>query len=187
MEIDKNALRRRITILKKKCPAEEIRRQSESVFQQVEAMPQFLRASVILIYWAMPDEIQTRGFIHAHCRDKTFLLPVMEGDHLLLKPFRGEQYLVRHPRRNIYEPQGNCFDDVSRIQLVIVPGMAFDAEGHRLGRGRGYYDRLLPQLSAYKIGVGFDFQLIRHVPCNAHDVPMDNVIVGQPAGYDGDG
>jgi 5-formyltetrahydrofolate cyclo-ligase len=179
METDKSLLRRHIATLRKKCSAEEIRRQSESVFRQVEAMPQFVRASVVLIYWAMPDEIQTHDFIRSHCSGKTFVLPVIEDDHLLLKPFRGEQYLVRHPRWNIYEPQGDCFDDLDRIQLAIVPGIAFDTEGHRLGRGRGYYDRLLPQLSAHKTGVGFDFQLLRHVPFDAHDVAMDSVVVGQ--------
>ena len=63
------------------------------------------------------------------------------------------------------------------IELVVVPGMAFDKQGHRLGRGKGYYDRLLPKLTnAYKLGVCFPYQYIEEVPTDEHDIRMDEVL-----------
>ena len=64
-----------------------------------------------------------------------------------------------------------------KIDLILVPGMAFDAMGNRLGRGKGYYDKVLRHTPAYKIGVCFDFQFLKAVPTEAHDVRMDNVYV----------
>ena len=66
--------------------------------------------------------------------------------------------------------------DPSEIELIIVPAVAFDRNGNRLGRGKGFYDRLLQTTSATKIGVGYDFQLIEEIPAEPHDIPMDMVI-----------
>ena len=60
--------------------------------------------------------------------------------------------------------------------MVVVPGMAFDAQGNRLGRGKGYYDRFLPKVQAYKIGMCFAFQHFDYITHEAHDVKMDEVI-----------
>lgn len=79
------------------------------------------------------------------------------------------------------EPVGSLFpqEEYDQIELAIIPGMAFDAMGHRLGRGKGYYDRLLPQLTAaYKIGVCYPFQFVSDVPSEEHDVRMNEVICG---------
>ena len=62
------------------------------------------------------------------------------------------------------------------LDLVLVPGVAFDEECYRLGRGRGFYDRWLPVLSGIKCGLGFDHQLVPSVPREAHDAKLDGVI-----------
>ena len=64
------------------------------------------------------------------------------------------------------------------FDLILVPGVAFDAEGRRLGRGGGHYDRVLASLPprATSVGIGYDFQLVASVPCEEHDVPVDMVI-----------
>ena len=62
------------------------------------------------------------------------------------------------------------------IDLAVIPGVAFDRYGHRLGRGKGYYDRLLPQIPAPKVGICFPFQLIEEVPAEAFDFRMDTII-----------
>ena len=75
------------------------------------------------------------------------------------------------------EPCGKVFTDYDSIDVAIVPGMAFDQQGHRLGRGKGYYDRFLQSLpSVKKIGVCFDFQKVESVPAEAHDVVVDIVV-----------
>ena len=78
----------------------------------------------------------------------------------------------------IMEPCGEVFDDYEAIDVAVIPGMAFDSGCHRLGRGKGYYDRFLPLLHArvYKIGVCFPFQLLDSIPTDEHDIAMDAVL-----------
>ena len=76
----------------------------------------------------------------------------------------------------IEEPTGPEINNLSNIDLVIVPGMAFDMKGNRLGRGKGYYDKLLRKMRCYKIGVCYNFQLLENIPVEEHDFPMDMVI-----------
>ena len=77
----------------------------------------------------------------------------------------------------IMEPMGKLFTDYAGIDVAIVPGMGFDKSGHRLGRGKGYYDRFLPKaVNAYKIGVCFGFQKLEDIPSDNYDVIMDEVI-----------
>jgi 5-formyltetrahydrofolate cyclo-ligase len=77
----------------------------------------------------------------------------------------------------IYEPVGEDYSPDKLINLIIVPGMAFDVNNNRLGRGKAFYDKFLSQTSACKIGVGFDFQLVDELPNTEKDIKMDEVIV----------
>ena len=77
----------------------------------------------------------------------------------------------------ILEPTGKLFTDYEKIDVVVVPGMAFDKEGHRLGRGKGYYDRFLAKIrNTYKIGLCFPWQLVDNVPTDEHDILMDEIM-----------
>ncbi len=77
----------------------------------------------------------------------------------------------------ILEPTGLDFTDYSQIDLGIIPGVVFDRDLNRLGRGKGYYDKLLPLLdAAYLVGVCFSFQLKVKIPVESHDFPMNSVI-----------
>jgi 5-formyltetrahydrofolate cyclo-ligase len=91
---------------------------------------------------------------------------------------------IRDPERDvrpgyfgIREPAGRC-DGIAfdRLDLVLVPGLAFDPRGRRLGRGRGYYDRLLANVHCVTCGVGFDLQLVPEVPAEAHDVRLSCIL-----------
>ena len=111
-----------------------------------------LPLSTFLTYWPLPDEVDIRPLIDQ-------LVDLQEGAF------------------HILEPVGEPFTDYDQIDVALVPGMAFDAAGHRLGRGKGYYDRFLaahPHL--HKIGVCFPFQRVAEVPSEAHDIIMDEVI-----------
>ena len=100
----------------------------------------------------------------------------MEGDDLRLLRYTGPDSL-RKGAFGIWEPKADGEEAVEgAIDLIIVPGVAFDAQGHRLGRGRGFYDRLLSSLDTPKVGICFDFQLVPSVPVESFDHPMDHVI-----------
>lgn len=168
----KQELRKRVRELKALCSLEERARLSEEICRKVMATPQWQEAQTVLLYHALPDEVNTLSILRA--RGKTLLLPVVIGDDLELRVFDGS---TSEGAFHIQEPTGQLFTDYPSIDLAIIPGMAFDSEGHRLGRGKGYYDRLLPRLTlAYRLGICFPFQLQEEVPHEEHDVRMDEVI-----------
>ena len=78
----------------------------------------------------------------------------------------------------ILEPTGRQLDNVAQIGLIIVPGVAFDLQNNRMGRGRGYYDRLLAISKAYKIGTAYSCQIFNQIPTEETDIPMDLVVGG---------
>lgn len=141
--------------------------------------PQWQKAQCVMLYHPLPDEVDVAPLLDiALASGKSVLLPEVVSDDLQLRRYTGIDSLQRGAF-GILEPTGEvfpheCYADVS---LVIVPGMAFDAEGHRLGRGKGFYDRLLPRLAhAYCIGVCYPFQRFEKVPSESHDCLMNEVI-----------
>lgn len=173
---EKKALRIEIRQLKRACPLEERRRKSLSVWEAVERDEVFQQAETVLAYWSMDDEVYTHDFVNKWAGSKTLLLPCVKGDELELRYFDGEERLQPGEGYAIPEPVGELFADWGKIDLILVPGVAFDKSGNRLGRGKGYYDKVLKQTGAYKLGVCFDFQLVECVPVEPHDVKMDRVV-----------
>lgn len=173
---EKKALRIEIRQLKRACPLEERRRKSLSVWEAVERDEVFQKAETVLAYWSMDDEVYTHDFVNKWAGSKTLLLPCVKGDELELRYFDGEERLQPGEGYAIPEPVGELFTDWGKIDLILVPGVAFDKSGNRLGRGKGYYDKVLKQTGAYKLGVCFDFQLVERVPVEPHDVKMDRVV-----------
>ena len=173
---EKKALRIEIRQLKRACPLEERRRKSLSVWEKVERDEVFQQAETVLAYWSMDDEVYTHDFVKRWAGSKTLLLPCVKGDELELRYFDGEERLQPGEGYAIPEPVGELFTDWGKIDLILVPGVAFDKSGNRLGRGKGYYDKVLKQTGACKVGVCFDFQLVERVPVEPHDVKMDRVV-----------
>ncbi len=124
----------------------------------------------------MSDEVDTHGFIDHWRREKNIILPVVMGDVLELRRYTGPQDMAIGSSYGIAEPVGEPFTDYDSIDLIVVPGLAFDNTGRRLGRGKGYYDKLLPQIKAPKLGICFPFQLVDEVPAEPFDFRMDGVI-----------
>lgn len=173
--MDKKELRQYIRQLKKEHQAQAAD-DSVEILRKLEWLPEFNNANTILLYHSLPDEVDTRPFLEKWKDRKTLLLPVVKGDSLVLRIYTGKEQL-QTGAFSIEEPEGIDFTDYGRIDLAIVPGVAFDAYGHRLGRGKGYYDRLLPQLpESYKIGICFPYQLVNEVPTDANDVSMNLVL-----------
>jgi 5-formyltetrahydrofolate cyclo-ligase len=133
---------------------------------------------VIMLYSALPDEVPTQTLMAALvAQGKTVLLPrVINEKDMELRRYTGPQDL-QVGAYGIMEPTGERFTDHEAIDVAIVPGMAFDTEGHRLGRGKGYYDRFLSRVPyLHKIGLCFSWQIVDCVPCDEHDIVMDEII-----------
>lgn len=150
--------------------------QSAEILAALEAHPAFRAADTVLLYHSLKDEVDTHEFIRKWSRLKRILLPVVVGDDLELRVYTGPEDLAIGAY-GIEEPTGARFTDYAAIGFIAVPGVAFDRNGNRLGRGKGYYDRLLPRIpAAYKAGICFPYQLVEEVPAEPFDIRMDEII-----------
>lgn len=171
----KKELRRQVALLKTR-HSSSATRQSAEILAALEAHPAFRAATTVLLYHSLKDEVDTHEFIRKWSREKRILLPVVVGDDLELRLYTGPEDL-KPGAYGIEEPTGELFTDYADIDFIAVPGVAFDRNGNRLGRGKGYYDRLLPRIpSAYKAGICFPFQLVEEVPAEPFDIRMDEII-----------
>lgn len=174
--MDKKQLRKQIRERKKEFSLSEKIELSRPIFEKIEKEELFKEAKVVLLYYSMDDEVYTHDFVEKHYKTKTILLPCVDGDDLILRQYLGIESMKAGEQFGILEPVGKEFNDLEKIDLMIIPGVAFDKEKNRLGRGRGFYDRLLKTVNATKIGVCFDFQVVEQVPTEDFDVKMDVVI-----------
>ena len=105
---------------------------------------------------------------------KTLLLPRINGDYLDWVQWDGNPLHVIH-KGKFQEPVGDAFTDLDLIDVVLVPALAIDSKGNRLGQGGGYYDRALPLLRAWKHGVVFEYEKSsENLPHEPWDIPMDS-------------
>lgn len=175
--MEKAEVRKMIRELKRAVPLEEKLRRSAGIMRKVEALPEFQQARVVLLYWSIADEVQTHAFVGKWYKDKVLLLPCVDGDDLRLRQYTGPECMVAGEQFGIGEPTGEEYKDLDKVELIIVPGVAFDRQCNRMGRGRGFYDRLLKSTpNALKVGVAFDFQMLDTIPTEPFDVKMDHVI-----------
>lgn len=169
-----------MALQKKKYPATLLSEQSRRILERLEQTDLFRGASRIALYHALPGEVQTAGFIEKWHTQKTLYLPVVEGNDLRLLPYRGDEHL-KAGSFGILEPieaETSADTPISypALDLIIVPGVAFDRHNNRLGRGKGFYDRLLSELHIPKIGICFDFQLFDAIPAEPFDKKMNLII-----------
>ena len=156
----KKQLRKQIAQEKRRHGITELITKSAALLEKLEQHPKFASARTVLLYYSLDDEVQTHDFVEKWHRQKTVLLPVVKGDELELR---------------IEEPTGEAFTAYEKIDLAIIPGVSFDARGNRLGRGKGYYDKLLPLLHSYNIGICYNFQVNEKLPVEPFDRRMDEV------------
>lgn len=148
---------------------------ADKVFARLEQTAAFMLADKILLYHSLPDELSTRLFLDKWHTRKHFFLPRVNGVNLEILPY--DRSRLHIGAFDIEEPTGSELTDINEIELIVVPAIAYDRQGNRVGRGKGYYDRLLAETHAVKIGIGYDFQLIDDgIDTEPHDVKVDIVI-----------
>ena len=178
----KAEIRQRIKALKKAVGKESAKIAATKAFAQVEECAGFQRAQHVMVYHSLPDELSTHAFIEKWHGLKKLYLPRVNGEILEILPYDATQ--LQSGSFNIEEPTGDEIVDGNDIDLIIVPGIAFDCKGNRVGRGKGYYDRLLSETTAIKIGVGYDFQLLEdNIETEEHDVKVDVIITENQCVY----
>jgi len=157
---------------------------SETICATLTALPEYAAAETVMGYVHFRSEVRTRGLLAAALGEgKRLVVPYCLPDHLEL--FRLESTDELAPGTwGIPEPNVELRSladrrvDAGRLDLVVVPGVAFDRRGRRLGYGKGYYDRLLAHVrpDASLVGLAFECQLFPEIPSGPRDVAMDRVI-----------
>jgi 5-formyltetrahydrofolate cyclo-ligase len=178
----KLALRRQILALRDAMPAALRAAASEAIASGIRAHPGFASARTVLLTLPFRNEWDTLPLVRdALAAGKTVAMPRVDAPTrmLVLHAVVDADRNVVAGYQGIPEPLPEC-PLVAReaIDFVLVPGVAFDREGRRLGYGGGYYDRLLPQLAARAVRVAgaFDLQLVARVPAAPHDVAVDAIV-----------
>jgi 5-formyltetrahydrofolate cyclo-ligase len=144
-------------------------------------LPEFAAATTLALYSPILNEVYTEEIFRQACaRGKQVVYPRVEGASLEFFAVSGRDDL-QVGNFGILEPKGTQPVPVARIDLLLVPGVAFDLGGHRLGYGKGYYDRLLSGRAkgAKLVGFCFEFQLLSSLPAELHDVRMDLLVTDQ--------
>lgn len=175
MEMNKEDIRRRVKARKTMLDDSERRSAAQKVWNILEHTAAFMLADRILMYHSLPDELSTHEFLARWRGRKHFYLPRVNGVNLEILPY--EESRLALGSFHIEEPTGDDTTDISEIELIVVPAVAYDRSGNRVGRGKGYYDRLLKDSKAVKVGVGYDFQLMdESIETEPHDVCVDIII-----------
>jgi 5-formyltetrahydrofolate cyclo-ligase len=151
---------------------------SRRIQKAVIARPEFQNAGSVACYLSLPPEVQTAGLLDAcWSAGKKVCVPAFneDADRYELVWIERDEKLTQG-RMNIHEPLSPRKAGVMDVDLLIVPCIAYDHSGGRLGHGGGHYDRMLGSWSGFKLGVAFDYQVFEKVPMGSQDIPVDLVI-----------
>ena len=174
----KNELRSKIrAALEKISPAV---RAVESIDLCERLKRQIQSARVILFFAPLPDELDVWLVLEESLAlGATCALPFFDAGKKTYgaKEIKKLATDIVAGKFGVREPAESCAEiPPDKFDLVLVPGAAFDLQGNRLGRGRGFYDRLLEKASGVKCGVGYDFQLLEKIPSEPHDAKVDFIL-----------
>ena len=152
---------------------QEIAKRSNSIQEFVINSKEFLQAKVVGAYFALGSEVTTELIIErAKTVGKKIALPRVEEDKIIFYELSSIKFLIRG-RFGIMEPPP--YGHISDIDILVVPGIAFDKKGNRLGYGKGYYDRLLSGKRTFSIGLAYSFQLLENLPYDRYDKRLDAI------------
>ena len=152
---------------------------SEKIFKKLSETAEYKRAKSVCVYMDAFGEVKTDLIIESLRESgKEILFPVSNTKTHTLTLCRDTGEFVRGAY-GILEPEGRVSVDFCVPDLIIVPGLAFDFKKNRVGFGAGYYDRLLSESKAFKIGICYDFQVIEEIDADPHDIKMDIILTDE--------
>ena len=159
-------------------------KESQLIKEKLFSSEEFAKSRIVMFYLAKDDEVDTRLMIkEALDMGKCVVVPVTnfkEGTIVPSHVLSNYKEELEPGPFGILQPKADCFRPVNYedLDLIIVPGVAFDKKGNRLGRGKGCYDRFLSRLPKKipKIGLALRFQLLEKIPTTVHDFPLTRVI-----------
>ena len=171
-------LRREIAEKRKALDGQWQETASARIVENIQTLDAFQSSETVALYMAITGEVNLDALFFK-CRElgKRTCIPIFNASsniYEMAEVSAKTQYRIGH--YGIREPITPFLVSMDAIDLIAVPGVAFDRTGNRLGRGGGYYDRLLEGFSGFSTAVAFDFQIRSHIPCEAHDKPVDTLV-----------
>jgi 5-formyltetrahydrofolate cyclo-ligase len=181
VSVPKRALRQQIRQLLEALPPEELTRRSAAACARLCEQPEYRQADVLMLFLSTPHEVDTSQLaIRAWADQKRVLAPRVTWDQRRMLPIEIQSLAtgVEVGYMGIREPVEGMPVPVSDIELVIVPGLAFDEQGNRLGRGRGFYDRFLshPDFRGVSCGLALEQQVLPTIPAGPGDVRVQMLV-----------
>ncbi len=174
----KDLMRKKIALTNGHFPQGDRRRADESIAKRLLGMPGVTGARVVCSYVSLPDEVDTKKIITVLLtQKKTVVVPKIVREGAMGLYSIGSLDDLTPGVFDILEPKETCTEILpADVDLFIVPGIAFDRNGNRLGRGGGYYDRLLKNITVPIVALTYDFQVIAQVPHTSYDVPVTTIV-----------
>ena len=163
--------------------AEERLRASRKIQDKLLSHPRFQQATEILTYLSLESEVETRSFLEeALKRGKRIYAPRVDSKKNMFSIIEIKNLDGLKPGPyGIFEPpfDAKAVGNPKDLDLAVIPGIGFDLQGGRLGRGKGYFDRFLKEAAkAYKIGLAFECQIVKKIPREKNDILLDEIITG---------
>ncbi|MDR1303839.1 MAG: 5-formyltetrahydrofolate cyclo-ligase [Verrucomicrobiales bacterium] len=172
----KQALRRELREKLRLVSDDERAAASRRIVAKIFSLPAWRAARTVLLFAPLTVEPDISPLLMtARAAGKRVFYPRVTGSDLEICEVRGPED-VRAGAFGVLEPVTVAASPLTVPDLALVPGLGFDADGHRLGRGRGYYDRFLSTTRTLTVGVGFHCQRVEKIPAEPHDVRLDMVV-----------
>ena len=169
----KEVVRERVSNIRKSLTKEEIDNRSKQIISRLNGLEEFIEAINIHCYVSKNSEVDTQELFGL--KGKNFFIPYVEDENIKYSRFDGFENLKKNAY-GILEPV-NPISEETELDIIIIPGIAFDKKCNRIGYGKGYYDRFLAKHGkTFKIGLAFECQIVDEISVEEYDVPVDVVV-----------
>lgn len=175
----KKKLKNEVILKREFLPKEELLRKSAEIKEKLFSLDEFKDSKTVMFYMSIKNEVYTHDMVKEALASKKVAVPVVDNANGEIFPSEIKSFSeLSVGTLGILEPKMEFMRKLppEEIDLIIVPGIAFDCRGHRIGYGKGCYDKLLKKTKAIRVGLALELQIINEVPKEAHDVPMDKII-----------
>ncbi len=176
VSLEKEKIRKKVLIERKNQVNDEIIKKNNKIKRKLCSLRGFNEAKIINCYLSKSNEVSTYRIIKDLLKNKKIVsVPYINQKKIKASRIYDISNLKKGPY-GIYQPEIILPLKEKLIDVIIVPGIAFDKKMNRIGYGKGYYDKYLKKLKALKIGLCYDFQLFEKIPATKHDIKMDIII-----------
>lgn len=173
----KNHVRKKLLQKRQNLSKNQKIHQNKRIASFLENLDTFRKAKVIFIYVSLQDEVDTMKIIQKYLKLKIIVVPLTNIREKKIKAGQIHEWDELQPKNyGILEPKSKKAWSWKKIDLAIIPGIAFDRQGNRIGYGKGYYDKVLNSLTCPKIGLAYHFQILPAIFSEVHDIPVDIII-----------